>query len=67
MARGSGAAGEWSVRPISDPAALKRPDDNWRPPTDLERILLLRQTPRNGGGATPVAVRIPGDAGFVLQ
>lgn len=56
------------VRPVSDPAALKRPDDGWSAPSDLERILLLRQTPRGSApGATPVATRIPGDAGFVVQ
>ncbi len=55
------------VQPVSDPAALRRPDDGWRPPSDLERILLLRQTPLGGGGAVPTAVRIPGDAGFVVQ
>lgn len=57
------------VRPVSDPAALRRPDDGWSPPSDLERILLLRQTPRGGSGAMPVpaAARIPGDAGFVVR
>lgn len=57
------------VRPVSDPAALRRPDDGWAPPSDLERILLLRQTPRGGAGAIPVpaAARIPGDAGFVVR
>ena len=53
------------VRPVSDPAALRRPDDGWRPPSDLERILLLRQTSRDG--AAPAAIRIPGDAGFIVR
>ncbi len=51
------------VRPVSDPTALAAPDDGWRAPTDLERVLLLRQKGRNGPAAN---VRIPGDAGFVL-
>lgn len=55
------------VRPVSDPAALQRPGDGWRPPSDLERILLLRQTPRDRVGASPAAVRIPGDAGFIIR
>lgn len=68
------------VRPVSDQAALRRPDDGWSPPSDLERILLLRQTPLGqtprGGTAssgiaptmpTPAAARIPGDAGFVVR
>jgi pilus assembly protein CpaC len=52
------------VHPVSDPAALHRPDDAFVPPTDLERILLLRQT-----GRTPSArpVHIPGAAGFIVQ
>lgn len=58
------------VRPVSDPARLAAPTDGWRPPNDLERILLLRQTGRTPSGspvATEAATRIPGDAGFVIQ
>jgi pilus assembly protein CpaC len=52
------------VRPTRDPAALHRPDENYVPPTDLERILLLRQV----GQTTPVQpMRIPGAAGFIVQ
>ena len=51
------------VRPVSNPDALASPDDAWRPPSDLERILLLRQKAR---GLKASNVRIPGDAGFVL-
>lgn len=52
------------VRPVSDPAALHLPSDGWRPPSDLERILLLRQSARETGAAPP---HIPGDAGFVIE
>ena len=52
------------VRPASDPAALHVPAEGWRPPNDLERILLLRQSARPT--ATPVA-HISGDAGFIVQ
>jgi pilus assembly protein CpaC len=52
------------VRPVSNPAALRRPDETYVPPTDLERILLLRQV----GQITPGRpVRIPGAAGFIVQ
>ena len=51
------------VRPVSDPAAIAVPDDGWRAPNDLERILLLRQ---KATGATAIQARIPGNAGFVL-
>lgn len=51
------------VRPVSDPAAIAAPDDGWRSPSDLERILLLRQ---RAIGSKATQVRIPGDAGFVL-
>ena len=51
------------VRPVSDPAALASPDDQWRPPSDIERLVLLRQKAR---GVKAASVHIPGDAGFVL-
>jgi len=54
------------VRGVDDPAQLKLPTDNWKPPNDLERILLLRQSAR-GGPPAAVPPHIPGDAGFVVQ
>lgn len=53
------------MRPVSDPAALKAPTDGIRPPSDLERILLLRQV--NIGAPGRLAQRLPGQAGFVLE
>ncbi|MGI4941902.1 MAG: type II and III secretion system protein family protein [Janthinobacterium lividum] len=52
------------VKPVSNPDAVHLPTDNWRPPSDLERLLLLRQSAR-GGPAQPV--HIPGDAGFLVE
>jgi pilus assembly protein CpaC len=55
------------VRPVNDPSALKLPTDGWRPPTDIERILYLRQS---GSGPTlndPPLRRIPADAGFMVE
>ena len=37
------------VRPVAQPAALHLPTDGWQPPSDLERILLLRQSARQTG------------------
>ena len=51
------------VRPVSTPTALASPDDGWRAPNDLERILLLRQS---AVGTPAPRMRIPGEAGFVL-
>ena len=51
------------VRPVSNVAAIAQPDDGWRAPNDLERILLLRQS---AVGTPAPRVRIPGEAGFVL-
>lgn len=51
------------VRPVSAPTALASPDDGWRAPNDLERILLLRQS---AVGSPAPRMRIPGEAGFVL-
>jgi pilus assembly protein CpaC len=54
------------VRPVNDASALRTPIDGWRPPTDIERILLLRQS-----GGNPVNFqapkRIPADAGFMVE
>ncbi len=54
------------VQPATSPSALTTPEDGWRPPNDLERILLLRQKAR---GSSDIAARpnIPGDAGFLIQ
>ena len=51
------------VRPVSNIATIAQPDDGWRIPNDLERILLLRQS---AVGTPAPRVRIPGEAGFVL-
>jgi pilus assembly protein CpaC len=52
------------VKPVSNRMALHTPDEHYTPPGELDRLLLLHQVGR-GGPATPV--RIPGDAGFVVQ
>ncbi len=54
------------VSGVASPAQAKLPTDGLRPPTDLERVLLLRQTAR-GGDANRPSPHIPGDAGFVVQ
>ena len=51
------------VAPAPTGAGVKLPTDGWKPPTDVERLLLLRQSGRT---STPPA-RVPGDAGFVTQ
>ena len=53
------------VKPVNDVASLQLPTDGFTPPTDLERILLARQVSQPG--APPVRLRIPGDAGFIVQ
>jgi len=58
------------VRPVADASTVRLPTDGWRPPTDLERILWLRQsgrTPGATGAAAGSPIRIPGTAGFVVQ
>jgi pilus assembly protein CpaC len=54
------------ARPVSDTASLHLPTDGFTPPTDLERILFARQVGRSQPGP-PVRMRIPGDAGFIVQ
>ena len=52
------------VRPVSDPAALATPLDTFRPATDLERVLLRRQT---GSGAPYREIRPPAASGFIVE
>ncbi len=52
------------VRPVSDPTALRTPSDSYRFPSDVERLLQLRQV---GRGVARVAQHLPGQAGFVLE
>lgn len=52
------------VRPVSDPRALATPLDTFRPATDLERVLLRRQT---GSGAPYRQIRPPAAAGFIVE
>jgi pilus assembly protein CpaC len=52
------------VRPVNNAASLHLPTDGYRTPTDIERLLLMRQVSDN---QPPVPVHIPGDAGFVVQ
>jgi pilus assembly protein CpaC len=54
------------VNGVNSPAKLKLPTDGWKPPSDLERLLLLRQSARDPGKVAS-APRIPGDAGFVIR
>ncbi|TLU70869.1 type II and III secretion system protein family protein [Lichenicoccus roseus] len=49
------------VGSVNDPDALQTPGARYKPPNDIERVLLLRQR----GGSSDVTV--PGDAGFVVQ
>ncbi|WP_198378673.1 type II and III secretion system protein family protein, partial [Neoroseomonas rubea] len=52
------------VRPVSDPSALGTPLDTFRPATDLERVLLRRQT----GSQPPYRqIRPPAAAGFIVE
>ena len=56
------------VRGVADPAQMKLPTDGWKPPSDLERILLLRQSARGrgagrGDAAHPRRCRLRGAIG----
>ena len=52
------------VRPVNEIAALHLPTDGYVPPSDFQRLLFMRQVADN---KPPVPVRIPGDAGFIVQ
>jgi pilus assembly protein CpaC len=51
------------IRPVADPTALRVPGEHYQPPSDLERILLLRQA----AGQPVQKVAIPSEAGFIVQ
>ena len=55
------------VNGTSGPDQVKLPTDNWKPPSDLERLLLLRQSARGAPPPGSAAQRIPGDAGFMVR
>ena len=56
------------VAPVNDPASFATPADNFSYPSDLERILLLRQSGRARPALSANApTRIPGAAGFIVQ
>jgi pilus assembly protein CpaC len=55
------------VKPVNDPSALRLPTDGWRAPTDIERILYLRQSAPGYAGTTAPVRRIPADAGFMVE
>ena len=60
------------VRPVDTGEALRLPTDDWQPPNDLDRILLLRQTHKAQTGAVAAAgaappMHVPGDAGFIVE
>jgi pilus assembly protein CpaC len=52
------------VRPVDNRAALHSPDENYTPPSNIERLLFMRQV---GTSTTPVPVQVPGYAGFIVQ
>jgi hypothetical protein len=46
---------------------LHLPTDGWRVPTDIERILYLRQSAPGYAGTTAPVRHIPADAGFMVE
>ncbi len=57
----------YMVQPASSPAAFEGPDKGWRPPNDIERILLLRQQALGAPSDASNRPVVPGDAGFIIQ
>lgn len=53
------------VRPVSDPRLLQGPTEGFKPATDLDRVLFMRQAARGASGPRPAAV--PQDSGFLLE
>jgi pilus assembly protein CpaC len=55
------------VTPVNDPNAVRLPTDGWRAPTDIERILYLRQSAPGYAGTMKPMQHIPADAGFMVE
>jgi pilus assembly protein CpaC len=53
------------VRPVRNMAQLQIPADGFKPMGDVDRMLLLRQTPNANG--TYNAPRAPSEAGFIVR
>jgi pilus assembly protein CpaC len=52
------------VRPVRNVAQLQLPAEGYKPPGDIDRLLLMRQVPNRDGTAS---TRPPGDAGFIVR
>ena len=52
------------VKPVADPGALHMPGENSHVPSDLERIIMLRQIVQN---RPVVPIHLPSNAGFIVQ
>jgi len=55
------------VRPVRNMAQLQIPADGYKPPGDLDRMLLLHQVPNRDGTSLPVSAAPPGGAGFIVR
>jgi pilus assembly protein CpaC len=51
-------------RPVTQTASMSGPDDKYVPPTEAERLFLMRQVDH---GQRESPTRIPGSAGFMVQ
>jgi pilus assembly protein CpaC len=54
------------VRPVSDPRLLQGPTETFRPATDLDRVLFMRQAARGALPGRP-SPAVPPDSGFLLE
>ena len=54
------------VRPVSDPRVLQGPTETFRPATDLDRVLFMRQAARGALPGRP-SPAVPPDSGFLLE
>jgi pilus assembly protein CpaC len=55
------------VRAVSDPRALQGPSENFKPATDLDRVLYMRQVARGSGVPPRPSPVVPQDSGFLLE